>query len=73
VRSDDWEGFPKPGTRVRVPYLSSTTEGEVISLYRLFGRPVAKVRTRVPISFHPYRTRAVNVAFGRDDMEIVSD
>jgi hypothetical protein len=69
--TDDWEGLPAPGARVRVPHLRSSLEGEVVLLYRLFGRPVAKVRVQIPISHEPYETRGVNVVFKRDEMEII--
>jgi hypothetical protein len=73
---DDWEGLPEVGTRVRVPYLTSThstKEGEVILLYRLFGRPVARVSVQVPVSYEASETRAVQAAFSRDELEIIPD
>jgi hypothetical protein len=71
--TDDWGGLPAPGTRVRVPHLTGTIDGEIMLRYRLFGNPVAKVRVWLPASHEPYRTRAVNVAFHRHEMEIIAN
>jgi hypothetical protein len=71
--ADEWEGLPKVGTRVRVPYLTSTKEGEVILLYRLFGKPVARVSVQLPVSYESSETRGVPAAFTRDELEIISD
>jgi hypothetical protein len=69
----DWGDLPAPGTRVRVPHLTSMIEGEVILRYRIFGRPVARVQVEIPISHDPYETREVHAAFSRHEMEVISD
>jgi hypothetical protein len=73
IINEAWEGLPKPGTRVRVPFLASTKEGVVAWLYRLHGDPVAQVRVRVPSSWDPDETEAINVCYRRGEIEVISD
>lgn len=69
----DWEGLPPRGTRVRVPHGRTTIEGEVVHLYRLFGRPAAKVRVELPVSHDPYEAHDVHVTFRPGELEVISD
>ena len=73
--SDEWAGWPEPGTRVRVPHMWSTVEGEVISRYWtwLSRQQVADVRVYLPVSIEPDEMRAVDVPFGLEALEVISD
>ena len=71
MSAGDWEGFPPVGTRVRVPHAPSTIEGEVVLLHHLYGKPLARVRIRVPVYYGPYDSRAIDVSFDRDDIEVI--
>lgn len=67
----DWEGFPPLGSRVRVPWIRTHVEGEVVWYYHLNGRPVAWVAMAVPTGIEPGETHPVKLRFGRDEMEVL--
>jgi hypothetical protein len=73
--ADEWEGWPEPGTRVRVPHMWSTIEGEVISRYWTWitRQQVADVRVYLPVSIEPDEMRAVDVPFGLEALEVISE
>jgi hypothetical protein len=71
--ADEWDGWPEPGARVRVPHWESPLEGEVMRRYRLLGDQVADVRVRLRISGDPDGVRAFDVPFEREALEIISD
>jgi hypothetical protein len=55
--------------------MRSTIEGEVISRYRnWFSRQqVADVRVYLPVSIEPDEMRAVDVPFGLEALEVISE
>jgi hypothetical protein len=73
--ADEWEGWPPPGTRVRVPHKNSTIEGEVISHRRTWHarEQVARVRIYMPIGTEPYKMAPVYVPFGREALEVIEE
>ena len=74
IGSPVWDSFPKPGTRVKVPYVYGTTkEGEVTMLYRFRGSPVARVRVMMPGREDPDVLYPVHVSYEREYLEVISD
>jgi hypothetical protein len=71
VMNEDWEGLPKPGTRVRVVFADHTFDGIVTSISHVQEGPMARVRLLQEGS-DEHDQRAADLLFRRDEMEIIS-
>jgi len=73
LENNEWEGLPPLGARVLVPHGRTTIEGEVVLLYRLFGRPRARVRVELHADRGPDEAHYVNVLFGPGELDVISE